>query len=145
MNIEQNARNIMFIIIIIILLFFILKPKILLNLYNNIYGRIILILLLIIFSAHTIYFGVTLLIIILLVIHWKNKIPLESLEKFNNRITHNTNHENNINVNNINVNKRIDEFTPLNSKHFNVVKQSSNNTEPFSSSSLLKNSRSLII
>ena len=140
MNIEENARNIMFIIIIIILLFFILKPKLLLNLYNNIYGKIILILLLIIFSAHTIYFGVTLLIIILLVIHWENKKPLESLENINNRIHHKTIHEDNINVN-----KRIDEFTPLNSKHFNVVKQSSNNTEPFSSSSLLKNSRSLII
>ena len=140
MNIEQNARNIMFIIIIIILLFFILKPKILLNLYNNIYGKIILILLLIIFSAHTIYFGVTLLIIILLVIHWENKKPLETLENFNNNINNKTIHQDNINVN-----KRIDEFTPLNSKHFNVVKQPSSNTEPFTSSSLLKNSRSLII
>ena len=133
-------RNIMFIIIITILLFFILKPNILLNLYNNIYGKIILVLLLILFSAHTIYFGITLLIIILLVIHWENKKPLESLENFNNKVNHKTIHEDNINVN-----KRIDEFTPLNSKHFNVVKQSSNNTEPFISSSLLKNSRSLII
>jgi hypothetical protein len=130
----------MFIIIITILLFFILKPNILLNLYNNIYGKIILVLLLILFSAHTIYFGITLLIIILLVIHWENKKPLESLENFNNKVNHKTIHEDNINVN-----KRIDEFTPLNSKHFNVVKQSSNNTEPFISSSLLKNSRSLII
>jgi hypothetical protein len=138
----MNTQHIISIIVIIILLFFVIKPKIVLTLYNNIYGKILLIVLLLLFSFHTIFFGLTLLIIILLVIHWEDKKSLTTLENFKNHVKS----EKMINYeSNINVNKRIDELTPLNSKQFNVVKTSSNNAEPFSSSSLLKNSRSLII
>jgi hypothetical protein len=142
----MTLENFRYVILFILLILFFYNLNIVYRLYQSTYGKLLLILLLIVFSFHTIYYGLIFLVIIFISIQSYNVEPLTPLEsptKLKTKKSKQKSKEPMVNVNPL-INNNIHSF---NSKLFPVNKTSfqvNNYLEPFTFSSFIKNSHSLI-
>ena len=145
----MTLENFRYVMLFIILILFFYNLNLVYRLYQSTYGKLLLILLLMVFSFHTIYYGFIFLVIILLSVqsyHVEPLTPLEAPQAIKNKSSKpkkQPKQEPKVNVNPLIQNN----MKSFNSKMFSVNKETfrvNQYLEPYTFSSFIKNSHSLI-
>jgi predicted membrane protein len=145
----MTLENFRYVMLFILLILFFYNLNIVYRLYQSSYGKLLLIFLLIVFSFHTIYYGLVFLVIILLSVqsyHVEPLTPLEAPQKVKSKSStkKQQKQEPKVNVNPLINSNNIQSF---NSKKFSINKETfqvKQYLEPYTFSSFIKNSHSLI-